>query len=261
MLARFSLCIGFAVLTGLAFGCSSSEPSTGEPSSQPGDDTGTTADAVVEDTAPWNTYPAGPYGLNGPRLAKDGKTRLPGQIFPPLKWKGYKNGTGEWTDISIQDYYDPTGERGVNAILFVVSAEWCGPCREEAKDLPGFYDSLYKPRGAAFVAGMIDQSKKDATGNFLPADQATVDRWQKLYKLNFDIVADGERTSMDPELLKDPEAAPTGAIGIPRNYIINPRNMQIVRVNSGVNPDASIIPGLNPLLDANGAPKLEDAGT
>jgi hypothetical protein len=237
MIGRTALA-AFVGLSLFTFSCSSPKSTTPTTTA----DTGTVEQDTgpVEDTAPWLVYPEGPYGL------------LRGNVFPPLKFKGYKGGlegknAGEWVDIEVQDYYDPTGERGIYALLLIVSAEWCGPCREEAKDLPGFYTTLYQPRGARFLSTMIQDSKRN------PGDQPTVDRWVNLFKTNFDIVAD-----------PDSESIPEGS-GIPRNYIINPRDMKINRVNEGVNPDATIIPGLNPMLDYNGAPKLPstatDAGT
>lgn len=229
-----------ALLLGLVVGCGSS--STNTTNGTPTDDTGSTEDtAPAEDAAPWLTYPEGPYGLNL------------NNIFPNVTLNGYRDGKAgslEWTELKMIDYYDPTGERGVNAILVIVSAEWCGPCKEEAKDLPGFYTNTYKPRGAKFLTAMIE----NASGK--PADQAVVDRWMKTYNTNFDIAADPEGSVMLPKT--DPKW------GIPRNYIVDPRTMKIVRVNSGVNPDATTIPGLKVLLDANGAPAAPtatDAGT
>lgn len=222
MISRLAL-LGFATVFSLACASKNDTPTVTA-------DTGVAEDtAPVEDTAPWNTYPEGPYGLTK------------GAVFPPLVLKGYAGGfeaksRGEWTDIKVADLYDPTGERKINAVLIIVSAEWCPPCREEAKDLPGFYTNLYQPRGARFLTTMTQNSKK------APADQATLDRWVTTFKPNFDI-------AIDPDSESIPEASP-----IPRNYIINPRNMVIYRVNEGVNPDATIIPGLSPLLTANGAP-------
>jgi hypothetical protein len=169
-------------------------------------------------------YPPGPYGLNR------------ADIFPNLSFKGYKGGEGKpWTDISMIDYFDPTGEKGIYAILYVVSAEWCGPCRDEAKKLPGFLTNLYAPRGAHFMTGVIENTAKD------PADQPTVDRWLKFSHLNFDA-------------MMDPGAKAFAGTGIPRNYIINPRNMQILRIITGSNPDATNIPELDHVLDLMGAP-------
>jgi hypothetical protein len=223
-----------ALFLALAVGCASKNESTNNGAADTGAPEEDTAPA--EDTAPWNSYPEGPYGLE-----KD-------NVFPNAKFMGYRegvNGTKEWTELAMQDYYDPTGERGVYAILVVVSAEWCGPCKEEAKDLPGFYTNLYKPRGARFLSAMIENSKG------APADQAVVDRWMNTYKANYDIGADPDGQVM---LTKgDPNWS------IPRNYIINPRDMRIARVNRGVNPDATNIPGLKVMLDYNGAPAAPTA--
>jgi hypothetical protein len=213
-----------------ALGCSSNKAGTTTDPNGADDDAATTDEdsGPTEDTAPWLTYPPGidgKYGLNR------------GDIFPNLSFKGYKGGEGQpWTDISMIDYYDPTGERGIWAILYVVSAEWCGPCRDEAKKLPGFLTNLYAARGAHFMTGVIEDTSRN------PADQATVDRWLKLSHLNFDSMA-------------DPGAKAFAGTGIPRNYIINPRNMQIVRVITGTDPMATSIDGLDRFLDLAGAPK------
>ncbi|MGZ3420021.1 MAG: TlpA family protein disulfide reductase [Polyangiales bacterium] len=216
-------------IAGFSFACSSSSSKTTTDPGNGGDDDAAATDDTgpTEDTAPWLTYPPGidgKYGLNR------------GDIFPNLSFKGYKGGEGQpWTDISMIDYYDPTGERGLYAILYVVSAEWCGPCQQEAKKLPGFLTNLYAKRGAHFMTGVIEDTSRN------PADQATVDRWLKLSHLNFDAMA-------------DPGAKAFAGTGIPRNYIINPRNMQIVRINTGVNPDATTVDGLDKFLDLMGAP-------
>lgn len=223
MFRRTSLLAGASLFLFVA--CSSPQQQTVTDTGAPAEDT-----APVEDTAPWLTYPEGPYGL------------LRGNVFPNLKLSGYRDGivgkeAGEWTEHSMQDYYDPTGERGVHAILFVVSAEWCNPCRIEAKELPRFYTDQYKPRGAKFISALYEDSK----GN--PADQLTVDRWVSAFDINFDIVADPDAESIAP------------GSSIPLNYIIDPRTMKIYRINTGaVGSEATRIDGLRILLDYNGAP-------
>ena len=101
-----------------------------------------------------------------------------------------------------------------------------------------------KVRGAVFMNGLIESTKKDASGNYLPADRPTIDRWLKAFHSNYDIALDLDGQTM-------PRSS-----GIPRNYLINPRDMVIYKVNEGVNPDASTVPGLKVLLDYNHAPML-----
>lgn len=236
MFRRTSLLAGVSFV--LFAACSSPKEAasvTDTGSTTPPEDT-----APVEDTAPWLKYPEGPYGLTK------------GSVFPNLTLNGYRNGVegkaaGEFGPLSMLDYYDPTGDRKIYAILFVVSAEWCNPCRIEAKELPRFWEDIYKHRGARFITSMFEDSKSN------PANQATLDRWLNAYSLPFDIAAD-----------PDAESIPEGA-AIPLNYIINPRDMKIYRINTGaVGSEATKIDGLRVLLDYNGAPPepaAADAGT
>jgi hypothetical protein len=103
-----------------SFGCAASaEPAsttttpgedgatTGDDTEAPGDDTGAT-----EDTAPPLEYPPGPYG------------KAVGAVIPNVTWEGYKDGVGEWTKLSLLDYYDPDGSRGINAIKIGGAALW-----------------------------------------------------------------------------------------------------------------------------------------
>lgn len=80
---------------------------TDEDSDVPAEDTGAT-----EDTAPPLEYPPGPYG------------KAVGAVLPNVTWEGYKDGTGEWTKLSLLDYYDPDGTRGINAIKIGGAALW-----------------------------------------------------------------------------------------------------------------------------------------
>ena len=74
-------------------------------------DSGTTP---PPDTSPPPTldYPAGPYG------------KTTGSVLPNLSWSGYRNGTGAWVTISLADYYDPTGSKGVRAVWLGLAAVW-----------------------------------------------------------------------------------------------------------------------------------------
>jgi|RhiMetdeSRZDD1v2_1073273.scaffolds.fasta_scaffold1367617_2 hypothetical protein len=52
------------------------------------------------------TYPAGPYGV------------AQGQVVPPtLTWQGYAPGSNTVTTISIQDFFDCDGSKGINAVM------------------------------------------------------------------------------------------------------------------------------------------------
>jgi len=110
--------LGISVLAAsiAGLGCSASTVGPGfasetgvtDETGTPGEDTG----VGEEDTAPPLTYPEGPWG------------KAVGSVIPNLSWMGYRDGTGEWTKISLLDYYDPDGSRGINAIKIGAAALW-----------------------------------------------------------------------------------------------------------------------------------------
>jgi hypothetical protein len=204
----------------LACSSSSSGPGTGTTPGEdtgvaPTEDTGTvpTEDTtpVEEDTTPALEYPPAPYGLKV------------GNIFPNFAFKGYKQGVGEWTDMTMLDHYDPDGSRGVTGIYFVVTAQWCPPCNTEADHLPLWWTTSYKDRGARVLSAVIEDSTHK------PATQLTVDQWVKRHKINFDIMLDSASDSL-PKV---------GTVGLPYNYLIDPRTMKVVRIIQGIDPAVS----------------------
>lgn len=214
--------LGFlsAIAVALPLACSSSKAS----------DAPATADAETDaglpETEPAKlTYPEGPYGL------------ARGNVFPNLKFKGYRDAKGAWTDIEMLDYYDPDGSRGIHAIYITVSAEWCPVCKEDAKVLPLWYESHYKPRGAKFITSILE------TYDRKPATKEAVDLWVAAYKPNFDIVADPAGDTFPPTFK-----------ALPVNLEIDPRTMTVYRAFNNGTEFTKGVPGLDLLLDQNGAP-------
>lgn len=110
--------VGIGVLAASlgGFGCSASTEGPGT-TSVTDDETGTTVDedtgtTTEETSVPPLEYPPGPYG------------KAVGSVIPNLSWEGYRDGTGEWTTISLLDYYDPDGSRGIHAIKVGAAALW-----------------------------------------------------------------------------------------------------------------------------------------
>ncbi len=104
----------FLPLGALALAACSHEVSLGDPTPGAPKDDPSAADPVlvVPDPQPTLTYPEGPYGKNV------------GQVEPNMTWKGYVDGKGDWTDISLIDYYDPDGSKGVKALKLELAATW-----------------------------------------------------------------------------------------------------------------------------------------
>ncbi|MBL8714410.1 MAG: redoxin domain-containing protein [Myxococcales bacterium] len=198
-------------------------PSDGGGAPPPPSDSGAADTAPPPDTAPPSTtYPSGPYGSSV------------GSTFPNLSFNGYRDGTGSWVPVTMADYYDPTGARGITGVLIIVSASWCGPCQEEAKALPKIYPG-YKARGARFLGGLIEDSYRN------PATQKNVDSWIKAFSTNYDMVADGKSSLLPP-----------GSVGIPYSIVVDPRTMKVSKTWSGADPSATSIPQLDTVIAKNG---------
>jgi len=74
-------------------------------------------------------------------------------------------------DVSLYDYFG-------KVILFEFSADWCGPCRDEAPNLEVLYNE-YKSRGFQVITLLIDGSPS---------------AWAQLYKQTFPVLNDNEKT-------------------------------------------------------------------
>jgi hypothetical protein len=198
---------------------SSTSPPEGEDAGSPGDSPPESEDAAPAPPA----YPDGPYA----------KTK--GKTYPDVPLAGYHEGKGEWTSISMSDYFDSDGSKGVNAIYVLIVAQWCSVCMQEAAQLPALYDERWKGRGAKFVMAMAqDRSGKSPT-------KATVDQWKAAYpQIDFELVLDAKASTLPPSYT-----------GFPTALLIDPRTMRVLDVFNGVTSDGSI-PGLEALLTRNG---------
>ncbi len=127
-----------------------------------------------------------------------------------LNWQGYRAGEDVVSDMSVEEYFDCDGSRGINALLFVTSAVWCGNCQAEAQQISGKADD-WAAKGIVPVTLMIE--KIDSS----PADPDTALQWRDSYKLSSDVAA-------DPSF----SFAHNGTIGLPLQIIVDPRTMEIV---------------------------------
>ncbi len=190
-----------------ASACSSSSGSSVAPTD--------TTDAGDQDTAPAApAYPPEPYGL------------LQHNVFPNISWQGYKDATGPLVTMQMSDYYDPDGSRGINGIYFIVAAQWCPPCNIEADHAGKIYLEAYKKRGGQYVSVIIEDKSQN------PSTQATLDQWISAHKITFDMGFDPSQanTHLSNVLPDDPN------VGLPHNYVIDPRTMAIQAITQGTDP-------------------------
>ena len=168
------------------------------------------------------SYPPGPYGFSV------------GNVYPNVAAMGLRNGLGgEYTKISMADYYDPTGARGVNAIYVDLGLTTCMHCRDEARNSQNFYSSLYQPRGVKFISALAD----------VGIGQPQVDSWAKQFGILFDVLADSSRKFVPP-----------GDVKTPHHVIIDPRTMKVVAEWDGWPRGAEDVFAsyINPLLAKSG---------
>ena len=188
------------------------------------DDGGSSSDAgssVVDTGVNACTYPQQNIGTSPGNTVRSSFT-----------WDGYAAGSTQETMIASKDLFDCDGSKGINAIIFDVSAEWCPACESEAADMHSLADK-YDALGIKVITLMI----QDASHN--PAMLDTVDRWMKMYDLKgFDVAA-------DPGFSFQPYGS--GSLNLPYNVIVDPRTMTIVKTKQGyiaaypLSPDADAV--------------------
>lgn len=177
-----------------------------------------------QEAVPEIAYPAGPFGINRKSVVRN--YEFLGFIDPSAE-----GGRDGFLPVSLSDFYNPTGKElfpegspygagnpKPKALGIVVSARWCGPCQQEARDvLPGKYAAL-KPKGAEFLLNLA----QDLQGE--PAKLSDLRTWTKTYKVNYPSVLDpAQKLSSLFE-----------ASAFPANLIIRTKDMSIVESVSGV---------------------------
>lgn len=150
-------------------------------------------------------YPDSGFGVNVGKYVKSS-----------LAWQGYPKGSNQLSTLTAEDLFDCDGSKGINAILIITSAEWCGVCQDEASDLPSMA-STFDAKGIRVVTLMIE----DSYGS--PADTGTAKGWKDYFGL------DGVDVLADPNF----SFAGYGSVGLPLQIIVDPRTMEIVARDEG----------------------------
>jgi hypothetical protein len=133
-----------------------------------------------------------------------------------LAWQGFSEGAAQSGSMSIQDYFDCDGSRGINALLIINSAEWCGACQSEAGDLPS-HAAAFASKGIRIITLLVENNAGQ------PATMSTATTWRNNFGL------DAYATAADPNF----SFAGVGSVGLPLNIIVDPRTMKIVGREEG----------------------------
>jgi hypothetical protein len=222
MVRRLAPLVGMtaAVLAGCSGGAARSDGSIDPPlavgsgppaaasSAEPaGSDSGIDA-ASEADVRPECLYPAGPYGLT------EG-SRLP----PSLAWQGYLGGSSQATKISIADYFDCDGSKGINALEIDIGAAYCTQCRAEAPVLEALLDGDGGKEGIRALTLLLNDA------SFHPATVETAAAWIQSFDLRKTDVAANPVSTFPID-------------DIPTSVIVDPRTMTVVLFMIGYDPAA-----------------------
>jgi hypothetical protein len=170
-------------------------------------------------------YAPGPYGL------------IEGSTLPNLAFYGWVDPLAAGTDtalivrIELAHFYNPTGDgtypEGTpfpagspkpKALLINMSGYWCPVCRDEAEIvLPGRYET-YKPQGGEFLMVLADSNTPG-----IPATYSNLKNWANQNDIVYPLVID-PRYQLGWTM---PEPA------WPANFVVDPRNMKIIRTDVG----------------------------
>ena len=204
-----------AVLTLAIAGCGSDGEPGGEfdRGGKVGSGTGTNIIAPGRGVLP--AYPAPPYGTIPSSVVEN---------FAFLGWKAPKAANYDRTvfePVSLSDFYDPDGSKGIKMIILNGSAVWCGVCNYEADQInrENKY-AEYKARGVEFVWSLFE----DAEGG--PATPQDLANWASTYEVDFPMV-------LDPGLKL---GAFFSSDATPLNLLIDARSMRILDKLLGYDP-------------------------
>jgi len=169
--------------------------------------------AAVDLGEPRVDYPTAPYG------SRDGATI---ENFRFLGWHAPKTSgydTSKLEPVSLGQFYDPTGERGVKLLVMTSTAVWCSACKLEYKDMAGNV-AAYEAKGVRFLGALFQDASMPSPKPSKPADLVL---WAKTYDVTFPFV-------LDPDLklgsFFDVEATPM-------EMIVDAKTMKIIGITEG----------------------------
>jgi hypothetical protein len=176
-------------------------------------------------------YPAGPYG-----------TQVGDLVDGSLTWAGYVDDAGQPTNVTMADYYDCDGSKGINAVLVDESAVWCADCINEAMQIAPMLSAQWKTEGVKLLVLMAQNANTTNPG---PATLQDALDWRNEFAL-----VTGTTVCADPQWTERTWGIPpsSGAEnGFPTNTVVDPRTMRIVAIQP-----ASVFGTVDNLAKANG---------
>lgn len=174
----------------------------------------------------------GQGGSNDPTTTgpSDGFYKVGDKLDPATSWHGYAEGSSEEIVISMADFYDPMGSKGLAAVLITEGSTDCPACITEAMDLPGHVAGSWSKNGVKVLQLMVSDQGKDASSG-------TALQWGKKVHATWPVAADPDFTF-----------AAQGENPYPIQVVIDPRTLTIVARIAGYH---TTYPELDALAEKN----------
>lgn len=149
-------------------------------------------------------------GPDGGDSSTDFGLRVGDPVPPHLAWLGYQPGSNEITTIRITDYHDPTGEKGIRALVITEGSPSCGPCVQEAADLNQRLSGPWVIDRVAVLQLMVDDGQDG------PPSNTSVQNWRTFVKASWAV-------GLDPSFT----FARGGSNPFPVQLVIDPRTLTV----------------------------------
>lgn len=149
---------------------------------------------------------------------------LLGQVMPPVTWYSAFDREGRWFELNMADVHCDADWKDTTTMAFILSAGWCGPCTQYAKDLSKQYERL-EALGMKIVIVEVDTTRH---GEPADADFARMHLVKN--------TGDGKTGDMVPGIaLGDGDSEPRNFIrgsgmidGFPSAFVVRTRDMQVI---------------------------------
>jgi hypothetical protein len=151
-----------------------------------------------------------------------------GDVVPLKEWQGFVDASTEPSTVSMKDYHDCAGEKGINALIVDTSATWCGACQQEAAEFAQKFQGAWGSLGIRVITLMIEDTVQGE-----PATLDTALNWKKEFNLDSTV-------AVDPPFTFAP-VANSSVIGLPLVVVVDPRTMKMVDVQQGYPFDETVL--------------------
>jgi hypothetical protein len=146
---------------------------------------------------------------------------------------GFRDGGDEFTELSLDDFYDPDGTKGIKALFITLGWNGCPVSNREAPKM-NTWDTQYRSQGLRQLS-VLHSDLKAPDFHFRQAKESTTQDWIATYTPTYDVV-------IDPTYQLNGGVLPATD---PTSWLVDTKTMRIAQLYPGA--PGSLI-GLDKLL-------------